>query len=214
MTYKDITILQFQQITNAIKFTDNEIAQSYNILSIITGVDIEVYKAMKFIDFQKECKKIDWMKDAKLPDQWVTEFECQGEKFTIVQHATSWTTEQFISMSNLTKDKNEIVNNLHLILAVMTKGGDSLTEYERRSNLFQNNLSIEIAYPVGVFFAALLTQLSESTQYSLHQKKQLRKLIPKTNLLAKINGFLKSGVGMLRLTKSLQKKTGANSIII
>jgi len=38
-------------------------------------------------------------------------------------------------------------------MAVMSKGCDSLAEYERRSTLFQNHLSVEVAYPTAFFFA-------------------------------------------------------------
>jgi len=157
MTYKDLTILKFQQITNAILISEGEpIREAYNVLSVLTDTDVEVYKAMKFKDFQKECKQMDWLSKSALPDKFVKEFECQGETFTMCQHATEWNTEQFISMSTLTKDPKEIINNLHFIMAVMSKGCDTLAEYDRRSKLFQNHLSIEVAYPTGFFFTALL----------------------------------------------------------
>ena len=202
-SYKDLSILKFQEIHNAILVSEgNEIREAYNVLSVLTGVSVETYKAMKYSDFQKECEKIAWLSDAPLPDQYVTKFECKGEKFEIVQHATDWTTEQFISMSTLTKDRAQIVNNIHLILATLTKGVDSLTEHQRRSELFQNNLSIDIAYPTAFFFAQFLAKLSQTTQFYSHVKKKqnLAKAIGKSKKMQ--NGSQKNGVGILQSTKS------------
>ena len=196
-SYKDLSILKFQEIHNAILISEgNEIREAYNVLSVLTGVSVEVYKAMKYKDFQKECEKIAWLSDAPLPDKYVNDFECQGEKFTIVQHATDWTTEQFISMSTLTKSKEQIVNNIHLILATLTKGCDTMTEHNRRSELFQKHLSIDIAYPTAFFFAQFLATLSTTSQFSSHVKKKLNsaKAIGKLNWMP--NGLPENGLGI------------------
>ena len=196
MTYKDISILKFQQIHNAIKISEgDEIRETYNVLSVMTGVSPEVYKAMKITDFQKECKVLSWMETAELPDKFVKEFEVKGEIFEIVQHATEWSTEQFVSMSNLTKDPNEIINNLHLIMATLTKGCDSIAEHDRRAKLLQENLSIEVAYPTGFFFAQFLAKLSETSQYSSHIKRKMNQV---KQLQKKRTGFQKNGIGIIQ----------------
>lgn len=198
-SYKDLSILKFQEIHNAILVSEgNEIREAYNVLSVITGVSVETYKAMKYKAFQKECEKIAWLSDAPLPDKYVTEFVCQGEKFEIVQHATDWTTEQFISMSTLTKDRVQIVNNIHLILATLTKGCDTMTEHNRRSALFQKHLSIDIAYPTAFFFAQFLATLSQTSQYSSHVKKKQRLAKAIGNSKKMQNGLPESGVGIIR----------------
>lgn len=201
-SYKDLSILKFQEIHNAILISEgNEIREAYNVLSVITGVSVETYKAMKYKAFQKECEKIAWLSDAPLPDKYVTEFVCQGEKFEIVQHATDWTTEQFISMSTLTKSKEQIVNNIHLILATLTKGCDTMTEHNRRSALFQKHLSIEIAYPTAFFFAQFLAQLSLTSQYSSHVKRKLKLAKAIGNSKKMQNGSQGNGVGITPLIK-------------
>lgn len=169
-SYKDITILKFQEIQAAIEMNiDNEIAQWYNILSLITDKPKEYYMALKFGEFKKVCKEYEWILSERMPDEWVKDFTCEGERFIVIQNATDWNTEQFISMSTLTKDRSEIVNNLHKILAtlcVKEKGEVvSMAEFERRCDLFQEHLPILVAYPIGFFFAAFLAKLSTTTQY-------------------------------------------------
>jgi len=142
------------------------------------------------------------------PDAWVTEIEVKGEKYFVNQYITDWNTEQFISMSSLTKEKEAIVDNLHLILATLCyKDKDEdvqMTEFNRRAELFREHLDVDVAYPIGFFFALLLVQLSNHIQSSSTKKRK-----PKTKSKSRI-GSLLSGLGMRRLINYLRKKIGAS----
>jgi hypothetical protein len=167
---------------------------------------------MKWTDFLKEQESVTIPDISTFPDAWVTEFEVKGEKFFVNQYLTDWNTEQFISMSSLTKEKEAIVDNLHLILATMCykeKDEDvQMTEFNRRAELFQLNLDVDVAYPIGFFFALLLVKLSEGIQSSLTKKRKRRKKKP-----SRI-GSLLSGLGMLQSISSLLKKIGQSSTTI
>jgi hypothetical protein len=200
-----MNIKTYQELYNAIKLGDNnEIRTAYNVLSVLTGKPISEYKRMKWTDFLKEQESVTIPDISTFPDAWVTEFEVKGEKFFVNQYLTDWNTEQFISMSSLTKEKEAIVDNLHLILATMCykeKDEDvQMTEFNRRAELFQLNLDVDVAYPIGFFFALLLVKLSEVTQSSSTKKPKKKKL--------KRIGSLLSGVGMQRLISSLLRRIG------
>jgi len=203
-----MNIKQYQGLYNAIKLGDNnEIRTAYNVLSVLTGKPISEYKRMKWTDFLKEQESVTIPDISTFPDAWVTEFEVKGERFFVNQYLTDWNTEQFISMSSLTKEKEAIVDNLHLILATMCykeKDEDvQMTEFNRRAELFQLNLDVDTAYPIGFFFALLLVKLSEGIQSSSTKK-------PKKKKTSRI-GSLLSGLGMRRLTNYLRKKIGLSS---
>jgi hypothetical protein len=109
-------------------------------------------------------------------------------------------------MSSLTKEKEAIVDNLHLILATMCykeKDEDvQMTEFNRRAELFRDNLDVDTAYPIGFFFALLLVRLSQDTpSYSTKKRK------PKTKKPSRI-GSLLSGLGMRQSISSLLKRIG------
>lgn len=194
-SYKDISILKYQEIMAAIELNATDqlhkeeiehlfgysIAQWYNMLPLVTDHPKEYYKAIKFGELKKIVKDYSWLALEVMPDEWVKDFTVKGERFLVIQHATDWNAEQFVSMSNLTKDSTQIINNLHLILASMCvkEKGEviDLTEFDRRSKLFQEHLCILTAYPVGFFFAAFLAKLSLSTPYSLHVKRQMTNAI-------------------------------------
>jgi hypothetical protein len=202
-----MNIKTYQELYNAIKIGDNnEIRTAYNVLSVLTGKPISEYKRMKWTDFLKEQESVTIPDISSFPDAWVTEFEVQGEKFFVNQYLTDWNTEQFISMSSLTKEKEAIVDNLHLILATMCykeKDEDvQMTEFNRRAELFQSHLDVDVAYPIGFFFALLLVKLSEGIQSSSIKKRKRKKKKP-----SRI-GSLLSGLGMLQSINYLRKKIG------
>lgn len=178
---KDLTILKYQEINAAIEMNkDNEVAQWYNILSLIEGKEKQLYLEMKYKDFCKLIKKYSWLFEEQMPTDFVHSFAINEETFYVEENRLNTTTEQFISLGNLTKDKNTIIENLHKIIAVMTYKvkGETIdnAEFERRFNIFQNELSITTGYSIGFFFAAFLAELSKTTQYYLHRKNQLKEM--------------------------------------
>ena len=204
-----MNIKQYQGIYNAIKLGgDDEIRTAYNVMSVLTGKSIGEYRKMKWLDFVKEQESLEIPDITSFPDAWVTSFEVKGEKYFVNQYITDWNTEQFISMSSLTKEKEAIVDNLHLILATLCyKDKDEdvqMTEFNRRTELFREHLDVDTAYPIGFFFALLLVKLSEHIQSSSTRKRK-----PKKKSKSRI-GSLLSGLGMRRLINYLRKKIGAS----
>jgi len=195
-----LSILKYQELHNAIITSQgNDVRQAYNILSILTGKSVEEYRTMKWSDFISEQNKIEIPSLELKADNMVSEFEVNGETFKVVQFATDWNFEQFSNMSNLTRDENSIIDNLHLILSVLCykdKNEDvSLTEFDRRSKLFQEYLNVEIAYPIGFFFAVFLAKLSQSTQYYSHVEK-MKRLAMRLRRKKELDGLKKNGGGM------------------
>jgi len=202
-----ITIKKYQEIYNAIKLGgDDEIRTAYNVMSVLTGKPISEYKRMKWMDFVKEQEGLEIPNISSFPDAWVTEFEVKGETFFVNQYVTDWNTEQFISMSSLTKEKEAIVDNLHLILATLCykdKDEDAqMTEFNRRAELFREHLDVDVAYPIGFFFALLLVKLSEAIPSSSTKKRKSKK--KKQSRI----GLVQSGRGMLQSISSLLKRIG------
>ena len=196
-----ITILKFQEIYSALNIEpDNEIRTAYNVMSVITGVSVDEYRQMKWKDFEKAQKEVTIPSINEMPDEWVKEFEVNKERFYVNQFVTDWNTEQFISMTTLTKERDSIILNLHLILATLCykEKGElvSQTEFDRRASLFQENLDVMTAYPIGFFFALILAELSRTTQYSLMLKKTKMRLLWMS--LKNRLGLLKSGDGITR----------------
>ena len=206
-----ITIKKYQDLYNAVKLGGgDEIRESYYVTSALLGGSVQHYKKMSWLEYTKIHETLVIPNISSFPDAWVKSFECQGETFYVQQYVTDWNTEQFISMSSLTKEKEAIVDNLHLILATLCykeKDEDvNMTEFNRRAEMFREHLNVEIAYPIGFFFALLFLQLSNHTQSSSTKKKKSNKKKQKSWI-----GFILNGLGMRQLINYLRKKIGLNS---
>jgi hypothetical protein len=196
-------VLKFQELFSAIENSGgDEIRLAYNVASVLTGDPVEKFQQMKWFDFVELNKKLDIPSVGDFRDEWVKEIHIDGEVFFVDQKPTDWNGNTFFNMSSVTKEKNSIITNLHLILASCCYkewGEDiSLTEFERRSLLFQEKVDIDIAYPIGFFFAALLAGLSIVTQHSSGKYKVNRWKLWKLMRLLKRVGSKKNGVGMQR----------------
>jgi hypothetical protein len=170
MTLNDVTIFQFQQLHSAIKhYEDNPYEIGMEMLRIFEGIEREVSSKMKVKEFEKRIAKYSFLNDFQVSDEWVKSFELNGKTYKVEQFIHNWNVSQFISMSNLTKDNDEIIPNIHLILAVMCEDERDIKE---RANEFQNDLPISIAYPIAVFFCAVLLKLENDIPNYLREGEQ------------------------------------------
>lgn len=172
MTYKDVTILQFQRFHSAVihhgfSFDDGSLllANIYEIgmeiLNIFEDVPIAESKLWKVKYFDKRLEKYAFLLNSLPSDEWVKEFEFNGNIYKVKQTPDQWNTAQFVSMANLTKDRDKIMDVVHIIVAVMCTDDDS--HVIQRSREFQDGLSIAIAYPLALFFCAVMLKLPPST---------------------------------------------------
>jgi hypothetical protein len=169
MTYKEVTILQFQQIHAAtIHHKDNIYEIGIEILDTFEQLPRSESSLMKVKEFDKRLSKYAFLNEEVPSDEWVKEFTLQDITYKVAQTPDKWNVGQFVSMANLTKDPDKIIDNVHLIVAVMC------TTYEKdvfdRARLFQSELSISIAYPLALFFCALMLKLPESMMRYLKER--------------------------------------------
>jgi hypothetical protein len=155
MTFKDVTILQFQKLQSAFKhFDGNAYEVGMAILDIFEGVPKTLSSQCLVKDFDKRLAKYQFLIDAEMKDnEWVKEFELNGKVYQVTQQVHHWNVEQWVSMGTLTQDPDKIIENVHLILATLCTDERDIMD---RANEFQNDLSIEVAYPIAVFFCAVM----------------------------------------------------------
>lgn len=166
MTYKDISILQFQRLHSAVLHHKENIYEiGMEILDIFEGVPVAESKNWKVKEFDKRLQKYAFLNTELPSDKWVKEFECEGVTYKVMQTPDKWNVGQFVSMANLTKDPDKIVDNLHIIVAVMCTADEM--QIPERSRLFQEKLSAEVAYPLALFFCAVMLKLPTDIQHSL-----------------------------------------------
>lgn len=206
-----ISIGQFQQINAALKnYPDNVITQSVWILNALTGKTRDELLSLDFVkDFKPLMHELDWVHTTPLPTQLPKQFELEGGHYTLVYDMKQRTTGQFVDLAHFTADPEQIIPNLHFILAVLCVPEEQKNHaegFEQRAKLFQQKLSIAIAYPIATFFLKLWVDslphiLTYLEQQAAPQKKTWR---------MKIIGLLRATAGWLRLIR--WRKTAPNGI--
>jgi len=158
MDYNNVTILQFQRLNAGRQNPDDDnLTAGLDILQIFEGKTEAEVKSMTMDNFDKALYKYRFLVDGLPEDvQWLKTFELNGKTYKVVQTPELWDVGQFISMGVLIKDKTRIIDNCHLIVSTMTRDGRTIHE---RANEFQEGLSIMVAYPLAVFFCAVMAKL-------------------------------------------------------
>lgn len=124
-------------------------------------------------------------------------FVIKDQKFIVNWRLETRTAGQFIDLTSLTKDPELINQNLHQILAILClpKGEAYTAEtFEDRSNLFRDNLTMNIALPMSVFFWKVLNESLPIIADSLNEKIVMMTQDLKTQMDKEI--LMSTGVGM------------------
>jgi hypothetical protein len=185
MTINEVTIFQFQQIHSArVHHEDNPFEVGCELINIFDGIPTSETKKLKVKEFEKRIEKYNFLNDFTPPDKWVTEFDLNGKTYKVEQFIHNWNVGQWISMNTLLKNytpnvvnnerdmikevwgmgdyelksQNELISNLHLIIATLCEDERSLIE---RANEFQKDLPIVTAYPIALFFCAVLAKFQK-----------------------------------------------------
>lgn len=201
--WNEITIGQFQHINAAIKnYPDNAVSQSVWMLAALAGKSREELLAMDFTrEFKPLMAELDWINTTPLPEKLPAEFEVDNQKYKLVYDIKQRTTGQFIDLAHFSSEPEEIIPNLHFILAILCvpEGQkDHSVNFEQRAKLFREKITIDIAYPIATFF---LKQWLDSLPRIL---TYLEKRAMKRPLWKRITGLLSAMAGWLRWIKWLK----------
>lgn len=210
--WNEINIGQFQQINAALKnYPDNAITQSVWMLHALTGKSREELLALDFAkEFKPLMQELNWVNTTPLPTQLPKKFELAGVNYQLVYDMKQRTTGQFVDLAHLSSNPENIIPNLHQILAVLCipEGQkDHAIGFEQRAKYFQNHLSIAIAYPIATFFLKLWLDCLPHILTFLENE-----ITPKKTLKTRIIGFIKDTVGWQPLMR--WRKTVRSGIFI
>lgn len=159
MTYKDVTINQFQRLAKSIKENEeNKYALSMDLLNIFENISYEESSKIKVKDIDKRVEKYNFLFTENIEDvKWVKEFEFKDKTYKVNQFIHEWTYSQFVSVNTIIN--TDPIQHLHILVAIMC---EDERHYLTRAEEFKD-LPILTAYPLMVFFCAVLTKLEADT---------------------------------------------------
>lgn len=167
LSWKDVTIKQFQQISE-INTELDKIDRDMWILSILHGKEFDYFESLPLGELAKWIKELDWMAIPMQPEPQKP-FKLAGRRFKLTTNKMELLAHQNAAVQKLWEEGG--VGNLHQILSYLSvelnwmgkpkKVNDVHNEFISRADLFQNRLSIHIAMSHLLFFSTYLTKSLE-----------------------------------------------------
>ena len=160
--WTDVTLKQLQEISTAEKMLEG-LELSLKKVSIITGIEQTTLEHLTLQDFNKTIEGMEFLNELPNGDPF-KEVTILGTEYELVHDVAKWEAGQFIDLSKLVEKPDEIVSNLHIILALfyIPKGEkyNSDTTMER-AEYFQEHFRVEAAWRAANFFYMLWMGFSE-----------------------------------------------------
>jgi hypothetical protein len=180
-SYKDISIRQYVEWQQANNSTLNKIELIISSIAILTKSSYEDVENFPISDLNKLNKELAWTSTNELPSELLKDtFTIGGKQIKFTLDATKLKGGQLASV--LTKLKNSKESNLHnfeilheLLSSVSCEVGKEKLKpepsyYSEMANVIYNELSIEDAYPLGVFFCEVSKNLQQGIQEYLQEE--------------------------------------------
>jgi hypothetical protein len=110
-------------------------------------------------EFNKRLEKYAFLNEPIQSDSWVKVVKVGGKDYKVKQTPDKWNVGQFVSMASLTKRHEDIIDNCHLIIAVMLLDNVETSELMEFADKVRKEVTIDIAYPLAVFFTGVMLLL-------------------------------------------------------
>lgn len=157
--WNEVTIRQFVELSRVKQMDMDPLEQLIEIIAILSNTPRETIAKVPLNSLKALYGKFDWMqspiegtlKDTLTIDGVTYRAACFSDFSKI-------TAGQYIDHKNYTKDPKEIIYNLHSILsAYFIPEGKKYGEYDLNhvGDIFWNSVTMDVAYPIAVFFCNL-----------------------------------------------------------
>ena len=187
-SWSDITVGQYQEMM--LIETDNEISKFIQMISIALDCDGEEIRSMPFKEYTTLQQKMQFIATEPQKDvrKWI---EIDGKFYGLEPDMSLITAGVFIDAEQFRQDP---IVNLHNTLALIYRPiiGEPGDEYEiephqakgfeKRANLFRDNVSIEVVLGATLFFSMLGMELSIVTLESFNKVMEMEAELMKTKM--------------------------------
>lgn len=156
----------------------------YHLIKALSGLSEDELNAMPIPDFKIMLKKASFLNMTNF-GKAVDKFKIDGVEYNINWKVEKKTAGQYIDLTHYCKKP---FDNMHYIMAVLTFFDKyDAKEVEKRAEIFYNKLTMDIVYPISIFFSKVLNDSIIAIQDSLtkdlkKQIKGLEKIIASENI--------------------------------
>jgi len=196
-SWNELTIEQYYLIDSINNLDISNEEKHAKILEIFSPVKNLSVKA-----FKKLCNELGWMSEFNISTDLVERFRIGETIYNVKLDIEKYNAGQYMEIKSFAKDPETVHRNLHNILAVIAP---SDTDHKERAALFETAISMEIAYPLVVFFCNLWSNLIDSTQSYLKDQamdlKRKGKIVEEVTRRSSMNTMAGLLLSMIWLTQ-------------
>lgn len=186
-SWDEISISRWRELKSI--QSDNEATKLINQISILTDVDVEEIRQMPIKSFRDISDKVISFLSKPISNEVKTRFELNGKRYGIIPDMNFISTGEFVDMENFAKDST---SNIHLICATIWRPIVSETEdewtiaphtstgFQKRADLFLNELPITMVWGGLVFFSSFVTEFLKITLDYLEEEEKSSNQVKKT----------------------------------
>ena len=159
-SWSDLTIKQYIDVYNILETSFDDIDKFAHIISNLSGIELNNVYAIPLTDFDAMVKRVSFIWKEMPGEGLPREIEVCGQKYSGCFEMNKKTAGQYIDFCHFLKTNNR--ENIHNILSIIyiPKGEKYDGDLQKaRAELFYEHLTMNIAYPVYVFFCNVLTHL-------------------------------------------------------
>lgn len=163
-SWSDITIKQFNEVSAILQSeTFDDLNKNIYLISILCNASTNKVEELSPVEFIKIAGELGKLILSPHPTKIPQEFTIKGVKYKYNALRPIETAGQYISLMDLGKKENNPSQNFHKILAVLCEPEET-QDYKERVKIFYDNLTMDIVFPLSVFFSLTYPKLIQATQ--------------------------------------------------
>ena len=162
---KSITIQQFQRLNEIeqIKGLEDGLEKRMLITSALSGISVTKLKEKPLLELTELVNKTFESYEFEFEDKMhKSSITVNGTKYYIVSEMHKVFAGQLMDLSTYAKNENDIINNLHYIVAILLR--ENKKEYrgedlDKRAEIMRLHCPCNEIYKIAVFFCKVLSKL-------------------------------------------------------
>lgn len=199
--YYELTIKQFLRIKSITELESDVFMRNLKMVAEIENKTVDEIESMPVQDVIEKVRRLAKIETLEPDAKVKMKIKVASKWFKIKWKQQELTAEQYIDASHFCKDPNQIINNIHNILASISVELDwmgrekkySGIKHKEVADLFYNNLKISQAYPIMLFFCKYSKESTEAILSYL--ESEAMKAVKMWEELPKAD-YIKSGDGL------------------
>ncbi len=212
-SYADITLGTYQRVAKLlrekriIESNEDKIDFDCELLSILTGIDEDVFYSIPYSEYVKLIGKLSFL--TEIPKaKMVHTLSINNKPYTVLNSVKDISAGDFIDLQEYQKNVDD---NMHMILATLVRGEDwNSNNVPELAKHFQEKLTAEQAIGIALFFCNVSINFVQLIGvYSQATTEQRKKMIKATT----VSGLLQSMGGSFGLInwQTVKEKIGITS---